>query len=101
MRLHILAALGRIRDPASARRVLIFAQGETDPEVRATAIHVIGEIGDGSVRDDLQKFGETETDPKVKTLLQDAVAKIAGHGAPGGTLQTDPPSKFSHSEPSR
>jgi hypothetical protein len=81
--------------------VLTFAQGEADPEVRATAIHVIGEIGDGSVRDDLQKLSETETDPKVKTLLQDAVAKIVVHGAAVGTIQTDPFTKFSHSEPSR
>jgi HEAT repeat protein len=101
MRLHILAALDRIRDPASARRVLIFAQGEADPEIRATTIHVIGEIGDGSVRDDLQKLSEIETDPKVRTLLQDAVAEISVHGAPGATIQTDPLTTFSHSEPSR
>lgn len=100
LRQHILVALGRIRDPASARRVLAFAQGEADPKVRATAIRVVGEIGDETVHDDLQKFSETETDPKLKSLLQDAQAKIAVHRAGSGTVETDSLSKFSHSEPS-
>jgi HEAT repeat protein len=100
LRQHILVALGRIRDPASARRVLAFAQGEADADVRATAIRVVGEIGDETVHDDLRKFSETETDPKLKSLLQDAEAKIAMHRAGSGTVETDSLSKFSHSEPS-
>jgi hypothetical protein len=95
---HILVALGTIRDPTSARRVVAFAQGQTDPELRATAIRVIGDIGNDSVRDDLQRLSETETDPRVKGLFQDAIAKMSSQGtsAPGvgaGSLST-----FSHSE---
>jgi HEAT repeats len=95
-RQHILVALGKIRDPGSARRVLDFAQTEPDPELRAVAIRVIGEIGDDSVRNDVQKLSEAETDPRLKTLMQDAVAKMAMRGSPshGGV---ELPSKFSHS----
>jgi len=46
----------------------------------------IGEIGDRSVRDDLQKLNETESNPKVKTLPKDTVAKIAVHNRLSGTI---------------
>src|SRR5262249_39045600 len=96
-RQHILVALGRIRDPGSARRGLDFAQAEPDPDLRAVAIRVIGEIGDDSVRSDVQKLSESETDPRLKTLMQDAVAKMAvRQGSAHGEAQL--PSKFSHSD---
>jgi HEAT repeat protein len=97
LRQHILVALGRIRDPGSARRVLDFARAEPDPDLRAVAIRVIGEIGDDSVRADVEKLSEAETDPKLKTLLQDAVAKMAMRGAPSRG-EAKLPSTFSHSE---
>jgi HEAT repeat protein len=76
LRQHILVALGRIRDPATARPILEFLQGETDPKIRGTAIRVIGEIGDASALAELRNFGEQEKDPQIKSLVQDAVAKI-------------------------
>jgi HEAT repeat protein len=99
LRQHILAALGRIRDPASARRILTFAQGESNPDLRATAIRVLGEIGDDSVRDDVHKLSETETDPKLKTLLEEAEANLAAHRS--GSVGTDSVTTFSHSETQR
>jgi HEAT repeat protein len=97
MRQRILVALGRIRDPGSARRVLDFTRAEPDPDLRAVAIRVIGEIGDNSVRNDVEKLSEAETDPKLKTLLQDAVAKMALRGS-ASRGEVELPSKFSHSE---
>jgi hypothetical protein len=76
LRQHILVALGKIRDPAAARPVLEFTQGETDPKIRGTAIRVIGEIGDSSTLTELRTFGEQEKDPQMKALVQEAVAKI-------------------------
>jgi len=73
---HILVALGRIRDPESAKRLLDFAQVEQNPEVRAIAIRVLGEIGDDSVRNGVQKLSESETDPRLKTLMQEVVARM-------------------------
>jgi HEAT repeat protein len=76
LRQHILVALGRIRDPAAARPILEFFQGETDPKIRGTAIRVIGEIGDDSTLPELRPLGAQEKDPQMKSLVQDAVAKI-------------------------
>jgi hypothetical protein len=95
LRQHILVALGRIRDPQSARRVLDFVRDERDPDLRAVAIRVLGEIGDNSVRNDVEKLAEAETDPKLKTLLQDALAKMAIEASPSRG-QVELPSKFSH-----
>jgi HEAT repeat protein len=97
LRQHVLVALGRIRDPGSARRVLDFAQVEPDPDLRAVAIRVIGEIGDDSVRNDVEKLSAAETDPKLKTLLQDAMAKMAMRQPPSRG-QAELPATFSHSE---
>ncbi|HSD11491.1 MAG TPA: HEAT repeat domain-containing protein [Candidatus Binatia bacterium] len=99
LRKHILVALGRIRDPGSARRVLDFAQAEPDPDLRAVAIRVLGEIGDDSVRNEVVKLSEAETDPKLKMLLQDAAAKMAVRRPPSGG-EAEFPAKFSHSEAS-
>jgi HEAT repeat protein len=93
---HILVALGRIRDPGCSRRVLEFARAETDPDLRAVAIRVLGEVGDDSVRSDVQKLSQAETDPKMKTLMEDAVAKMTVHqGSARG--EAEPAAKFSHS----
>jgi HEAT repeat protein len=93
---HILVALGKIRDPKTAKRVLDFAQVERDPEVRAVAIRVLGEIGDDSVRSSVEKLSESETDPRLKMLMQDVVAKmtVPRGPVPGGAT---PAVTFSHS----
>jgi HEAT repeat protein len=96
LRQHILVALGRIRDPGTARRVLDFSREERDPNLRAVAIRVLGEIGDNSVRNDVEKLTEAETDPRLKTLLQDALARMAVQGSPSRG-EVELPSKFSHS----
>lgn len=95
---HILVALGRIRDPAGARRVLSFIEAEKNPELRAIAIRVIGEIGDEAVKGDVQALSARESDPNAKMLLQDAVATIeVNHGRASGG-KTGSLSEFSHSE---
>lgn len=84
LRQRILVALGRIKDPSASRRVLDFAEGETNGELRATAIRVLGEIGDSSVRADLRDLVSRESDPTFKTLLSDADARIAAREAAAG-----------------
>jgi hypothetical protein len=95
---HILVALGKIRDPESARRVLDFVQAQRDPEVRAVAIRVLGDIGDDSVRSGVEKLSQSETDPRLKALMQEVVAKMT---LPKGPAQGELKSSvtFSHSEP--
>jgi HEAT repeat protein len=99
-RQHILVALGKIRDPKTAKRVLDFAQVERDPDVRAVAIRVLGEIGDDSVRSGIEKLSESETDPRLKALMQEVVGKMT---VPKGPAQGEVKSSatFSHSEPPR
>ena len=94
---HILVALGKIRDPKTAKRVLDFAQAERDPDVRAVAIRVLGEIGDDSVRSGVEKLSESENDPKLKTLMQEVVAKMTVPKAPAPG-EAKPSVTFSHSE---
>jgi HEAT repeat protein len=81
LRQRILVALGRIKDPSAAERVLDFAAGGSDTELRATAIRVLGEIGDSSVREKVHEFAAHENDPTLKTLFADADAKIAARMA--------------------
>ena len=95
---HILVALGRIRDPESAKLVLDFVQAQRDPELRAVAIRVLADIGDASVRDGVEKLSESETDPRLKKLMQDVVANMT---VPKGSAHGEMKSSvtFSHSGP--
>ena len=77
LRRHALVALGRIGDPASATRIVDFAEGDSDPELRGVAIRVVGDVGDGSVLDEATRASDRETDPRLKSLWQDTVAKIS------------------------
>jgi HEAT repeat protein len=95
---HVLAALGQIRDPSTARSVLAFAEAEKDPELRAAAIRALGEIGDDSIRGDLQRVAESENDPATKSLWQESISKIAVHGSTGEARST---AAFSHTEGGR
>ena len=95
---HVLAALGRIRDPSSARRVLAFAENEPDPELRAAAIRVIGDIGDDSVRGDVQRLGEAEKDSALKALWQESTSKLRGMPAPERGVGVDSESRSSRGE---
>jgi len=84
LRQRILIALGRIKDPSAGQRILDFAAGETDKELRATAIRVLGEIGDASARAPIRDLASRENDPKFKTLLIDAEARITARESAAG-----------------
>jgi len=84
LRQRILVALGRIKDPSAGERVLDFAAGGSDAELRALAIRVLGEIGDSSVREKLRDLAAHESDPTLKTLIEDADVKIAARAAAAG-----------------
>ena len=99
LRRHLLAALGKIRNPESARRVIDFARGESDPELRAAAIRAVGEIGEPAVRPDLETLAASETNPGVKTVFQEALATIATHQSRPTGVGADSSATFSHFEP--
>lgn len=82
LRHRILLALGKIGDSRASRPILEFVQRDVDPDVRGTGIYAIGEIGDLSIRDDLQAFRDHEADPRLKRLADESLAKIASRQPP-------------------
>ena len=76
LRQRILSALGKIGDPSASRPILDFVAQERNPDVRGTGIYTLGEIGDVTIRDDLQKLGEKESDPRLKQLVDEALVKM-------------------------
>jgi HEAT repeat protein len=77
LRHRILYALGRIGDPKASRPILEYISDRVPPDIRGTGIFALGEIGDGSVRQDLERLRETEDDPNLARLIDEAVGKIA------------------------
>lgn len=77
MRLHILSALGKIGDPKASRPIFDFVTQEGSPDVRGTGIYALGEIGDLTIREELERFGSKEPDVRVKHLVAEALIKIA------------------------
>jgi len=79
---HVLAALGKIGDTRSSRPILDFIQQDNDAASRGTAMYTLGEIGDISARDDLQKLRDAERDPRVRQIAEEALAKLGESGRP-------------------
>jgi HEAT repeat protein len=77
LRQRALTALGKIGDTSASRPILDYLGREKNAEVRGTAIYALGELGDMSIRDDLNKLESTETDPRLKRLMREASMKIA------------------------
>jgi HEAT repeat protein len=77
LRQHVLTALGRIGDPSASRAIVDYLAQEGNKDVRGTGIYALGEIGDISVQDDLRKMGDQESDVRLKSLVDEALTKIA------------------------
>ncbi len=82
LRKRILSALGKIGDPSASRPILDFISQEHNPDVRGTGIYTLGEIGDVTVRDDLERLGESESDPRLKRLVAEALVKMSTMSRP-------------------
>ncbi|MGH7823455.1 MAG: HEAT repeat domain-containing protein [Candidatus Binatia bacterium] len=74
---RILMALGKIGDSRASRPVLEFLERDIDGDIRGTAIYAIGEIGDVTIRQDLERLRDRETHPRLKRLASEALAKIS------------------------
>jgi HEAT repeat protein len=77
LRQHVLTALGRIGDPSASRPIVDYLSREGNKDVRGTGIYALGEIGDITVEDDLRRIGNQESDARLKTLVDEALTKIA------------------------
>jgi len=82
LRHRILVALGKIGDARASRPILQYVMQDGNRDVRGTGIFAIGEIGDQSIRDDLQQFRDHEEDPMLQRLCSEALIKIATRQPP-------------------
>jgi HEAT repeat protein len=78
VRLHLVAALGRIGDARAALPVMQYMQGAEDDRERGTAVFALGEIGDSRALDALTQAAAEDPSPMVRRLSQEAVEKLQG-----------------------
>jgi HEAT repeat protein len=72
---RVLAALGKIADPRSAKPICEFLGRDLDSSTRGTAIFALGEIGDTGAVDKLTDLAQTD-DEATSRLANEALRKI-------------------------
>ncbi len=78
VKLHLVAALGRIGDQAGMLPVMNYLQTQTDERARGTAVFALGEIGNSKAIDTLTQVIGSDQSAMVRKLAQEALAKIDG-----------------------
>ena len=78
VRLHAVAALGRIGDAQGALPIMQYLQEETDDQGRGTAVFALGEIGSDKATPVLIKLTDDDPSPMVRRLSKEALQKIDG-----------------------
>ena len=77
LRHRIVMTLGKIGDPRASQALLQYVMQDGNADVRGAGIYALGEIGDQSIREDLQRFSNHEDDPRLKRLASEALIKIS------------------------
>ncbi|MDO8432209.1 MAG: HEAT repeat domain-containing protein [Candidatus Binatus sp.] len=78
VKLHLIAALGRIGDAQATLPVMQFLSVEQDERGRGTAVFALGEIGSDQATPVLTKVIAEDNSPMVRRLAQEATQKISG-----------------------
>ncbi len=78
VRLHAVAALGRIGDAQGTLPIIQYLQGETDDQGRGTAVFALGEIANDKATPTLLKYADDDPSPMVRRLAKEALQKIDG-----------------------
>jgi hypothetical protein len=78
VKLHIVAALGRIGDSRGTLSVVEFLEEAQDDPSRGTAVFALGEIGDPRANDALIKTLRDDQSAMVRKLAQESLEKIDG-----------------------
>ncbi len=78
VRLHAVAALGRIGDAQGTLPIIQYLQGESDEQGRGTAVFALGEIGNDKATPTLIKYADEDPSPMVRRLAKEALQKIDG-----------------------
>jgi len=78
VKLHIVAALGRIGDSRGTLPIVGYLKEATDESARGTAVFALGEIGDPHATDILVQTVSNDKNPMVRKLAQESLEKIDG-----------------------
>ena len=78
VRLHAVAALGRIGDAQGALPIIQYLHGETDDQARGTAVFALGEIGNDKATPTLIQCADEDPSAMVRRLSKEALQKIDG-----------------------
>jgi hypothetical protein len=78
VKLHLIAALGRIGDAQATLPVIQYLAVEQDDRGRGTAVFALGEIGSDQATSALNKVITDDKSPMVRRLAHEAMQKISG-----------------------
>ncbi len=78
LKLHLVAALGRIGDSSGATAVMQYLQEQSDERARGTAVFALGEIGTEAATPMLTQCASEDNSPLVRRLAKQALEKIDG-----------------------
>ena len=78
VKLHIVAALGRIGDSRGTLPIIGYLEQAPNDQARGTAVFALGEIGDPHATDILVRTVNDDKDPMVRKLAQESLEKIDG-----------------------
>lgn len=78
VKLHLVAALGRIGDVKGELPVMQFLTEEQDERARGTAVFALGEIGSDKATPMLTHMIAEDQSPMVRRLAQEALQKVDG-----------------------
>ncbi len=78
VKLHIVAALGRVGDSRGTLPIVGYLKEAPDDSARGTAVFALGEIGDARASDALTQAATEDKSPMVRRLAQEALEKIEG-----------------------
>jgi HEAT repeat protein len=78
VKLHAVAALGRIGDAKGTLPAMQYLQEQTDPTARGTAVFALGEISNSKATPLLVQVADEDKSPMVRRLAKEALQKIDG-----------------------
>lgn len=87
VKLHIVAALGRIGDSRGTLPIISFLKGDGNARDRGTAVFALGEIGDPRANSILVQTVTNDKSAMVRKLAQEAIEKIDGELPTARTAQ--------------
>ncbi|MBI3786037.1 MAG: HEAT repeat domain-containing protein [Deltaproteobacteria bacterium] len=99
MKQLILASLGKIGDPRSAKPIMEFLQRDLDEATRGTAIYALGDIGSAEASPTLQQISQDDSNATLRRLAGEALNKVQHHQASMQKEASKPTDTFLPKEP--